>query len=174
MDAPTFCRDLEGDGNTEFNAISAQTERLDSESTAEKAPPLPASLPQTDEEQPLATGPFQPILQLLAELEQDNPELAFQATRVLGPYRRLWESYISKRIGSERLEQTNQELRKENKRLENEKGLLLAHHDEHLSQFYLLNQALEVSRERLISILNDWEQCSQSQVGGLMNCEREQ
>ncbi|KAJ6001168.1 hypothetical protein N7481_001577 [Penicillium waksmanii] len=147
MDAPTFCCDPEGDENTESNAIPSQTERCDPEMTTEKAPP--------------------------ADLEQDDPKLAFQAARILGLYRRLWESCMSKRVGSERLEQTNQELRKENKRLENEKGLLLAHHDEQLSQFDHLNQALDSSRERLVSILNDWEQCSQSEVRGLMNCERE-
>jgi hypothetical protein len=95
------------------------------------------------------------MLQLLAELERDDPKLAFQAARILGLYRRLWDSCMSKHIGSERLVQTNQELKRENARLENEKGLLLAHHDEQLFQFDHMNQALEASRGRLISILND-------------------
>jgi hypothetical protein len=81
---------------------------------------------------------------------------------------------MSKHTGIERLVQTNQELKGENTRLENEKGLLLAHHGEQISQFDHLNQALEASRGRLISILNDWEQCSEGQVAGLMNCERGQ
>jgi hypothetical protein len=132
----------------------------------------PDSQSQADEEQHSAAEQFQPILQLLAELEQDDPKLGFQAARILGLYRRLWESCMSKRVGSERLDQTNQELKKENQWLENERGLLLVHHDEQLSQFDHLNQALDSSRERLISILNDWEQCSEGQVVGLMNCER--
>jgi hypothetical protein len=115
----------------------------------------PASQPPADEEQTSAAEPFQPILQLLAELERDDPKLAFQAARILGLYRRLWDSCMSKHIGSERLVQTNQELKRENARLENEKGLLLAHHDEQLFQFDHMNQALEASRGRLISILND-------------------
>jgi hypothetical protein len=74
-----------------------------------------------------------------------------------------------KHTGSEKIPQTNQELKGENARLENEKGLLLAHHDEQPSQFDSMNQALEASRGRLINILNDWEQCSEGQVAGLMN-----
>ncbi|KAJ5976613.1 hypothetical protein N7481_010320 [Penicillium waksmanii] len=172
MDAFTVCHDIQGDEKTNSDPTSGPDERLNPELTAEGTPTQPVSQPPADEEQTPAAEPFQPILQLLTELERDDPKLAFQAARILGLYRRLWDSCMSKHIGCERLVQTNQELTRENARLENEKGLLLAHHDEQLSQFDHLNQALEASRGRLISILNDWEQCSEGQLTGLMNCER--
>ncbi|CAI7600295.1 unnamed protein product [Penicillium pancosmium] len=174
MDPFTVCHDIQGDGKTDSDPNASADERLNPEMTAEGTPTQPVSQRPADEEQTSAAEPFQPILQLLAELERDDPKLAFQAARILGLYRRLWDSCMSKHTGSEKLRQTNQELKRENTRLENEKGLLLAHHDEQLSQFDHLNQALEASRERLISILNDWEQCSEGQVAGLMNCERGQ
>ena len=47
----------------------------------------------------LATEPFQPLLKVLAELERDDPKFAFPAARLIGLYRRLWESCVSKHIG---------------------------------------------------------------------------
>ena len=49
----------------------------------------------------LATEPFQPILQVLADLERDDPKFAFPAARLVGLSRRLWESRVSKHITNE-------------------------------------------------------------------------
>ncbi|KAJ5976500.1 hypothetical protein N7481_010207 [Penicillium waksmanii] len=94
MDPFAVCHDLQGDGKTDSDPTSGPDERLNPELTAEETP-----------------------TQLLAELERDDPKLAFQAARILGLYRRLWDSCMSKHTGSEKLRQTNQELRRENTRL---------------------------------------------------------
>ncbi|CAG8092542.1 unnamed protein product [Penicillium salamii] len=44
----------------------------------------------------LATEPFQPILKVLADLESDDPKFGFPAARLVGLYRRLWETCVSK------------------------------------------------------------------------------
>ncbi|CAG8021927.1 unnamed protein product [Penicillium nalgiovense] len=46
----------------------------------------------------LAIDPFQPILKVLADLERDDPKFAFPASRLVGLYRCLWESCVSKHI----------------------------------------------------------------------------
>jgi hypothetical protein len=58
----------------------------------------------------LATVPFQPVLKVVADLERDDPKFAFPAARLVGLYRRLWESCVSKYIDGEKLNQSNQEL----------------------------------------------------------------
>ncbi|KAI3281826.1 hypothetical protein DTO002I6_9663 [Penicillium roqueforti] len=55
----------------------------------------------------LATEPFQPILKVLADLERDDLKFAFPAARLVGLYRRRWESCVSKHIDSQKLEQGN-------------------------------------------------------------------
>lgn len=113
------------------------------------------------------------MIKLLAELEQDDPKVAFQAARILGLYRRLWESCVSKHGGNERLENINHDLKEENVRLLDEKSRLQAHHHEQRAEFDRLDQALDLFRFRLVNILDEWEQCSRSQVAGLMDCDRE-
>ncbi|KAJ5701410.1 hypothetical protein N7488_008958 [Penicillium malachiteum] len=46
----------------------------------------------------LANEPLRPTLEALAELDRKDPKLAFQAARILGLYRRLWESCVSKHV----------------------------------------------------------------------------
>ncbi|CAG8253249.1 unnamed protein product, partial [Penicillium nalgiovense] len=41
---------------------------------------------------PLTIEHFQPILETLANLDRDDPKLAFQAARPVGLFRRLWAS----------------------------------------------------------------------------------
>ncbi|KAJ5240468.1 uncharacterized protein N7469_002059 [Penicillium citrinum] len=172
MDATAAPRDLEMDENTGSNEIPTQCENFDSDLRREKSPPSSLQ-PQADEELSEATEPFQPIFKLLAELEQDDPKLAFQAARILGLYRRLWESCMSKHGGNENLEQANHGLKEENVHLENEKSRLQGYHDEQRAQFDRLNQAVESSQVRLVNILDDWGQYSRSQVAELMDCDRE-
>jgi hypothetical protein len=42
----------------------------------------------------LATERFQLISEKLADLERDDPKLAFQAARPAGLYRRIWASFV--------------------------------------------------------------------------------
>lgn len=48
--------------------------------------------------------PFQPVLEILKQLEEEDPKLAFQAARLVGLYRRLWESCVSKHVDSQQIE----------------------------------------------------------------------
>ena len=50
-------------------------------------------------------------LKVLADLERDNPKFAFSAARLVGLYRRLWESCVTKQIDGEKLEQKNLSLK---------------------------------------------------------------
>jgi hypothetical protein len=43
-------------------------------------------------------------LKVLADLERDDPKFAFPAARLVGLYRRLWESCVPKHIDGEKLE----------------------------------------------------------------------
>lgn len=58
----------------------------------------------------LATEPFQPILKMLADLEREAPKFEIPEVRLVGLYRRLWESCVSKHInGEERERQSDPE-----------------------------------------------------------------
>ena len=120
----------------------------------------------------LSTEPFQPILEVIANLERDDPKLAFQAARLVGLYRRLWESCVPKHLDGEKLEQNNQILREANMHLGNERDGLQLRHDEQLSRLRCFEQALESSRERLIGVLNDWDQCSRGDLAVLSDVAR--
>ncbi|KAK9846058.1 hypothetical protein MYU51_004992, partial [Penicillium brevicompactum] len=62
---------------------------------------------EADTRHALVTKPFRPILKVLADLERDDPKFAFPAARLVGFYRRLWESCVSKQIDDQKLEQDN-------------------------------------------------------------------
>lgn len=104
---------------------------------------------------------------------EHDPKIAFPAARILGSYRQLWESCMSKHRGNEKLEQTNHGLKEENVRLEDEKSRLQDYYDKQRAQFDRLNQAVESSQVRLVNILDDWGHYSRSQVAELMDCDRE-
>jgi hypothetical protein len=53
----------------------------------------------------LAIKRFQPILEKLADLEREDPKLAFQAARLAGLYRRIWTSCVSNHLDEEKLGQ---------------------------------------------------------------------
>jgi hypothetical protein len=99
---------------------------------------------------------FQPILKVLADLERDDPKFAFPAARLVGLYRRLWESCVSKHIDGQKLEQSNRILKVAGTHLRKERHGLQLRHDKQLSRLRFFEQALESSRDRLTSVLNDW------------------
>ncbi|KAF3005205.1 hypothetical protein E8E15_000109 [Penicillium rubens] len=68
----------------------------------------------------LSVEPFQPVLEILKQLEEEDTELAFQAARLVGYYRCLWESCVSKYTDSKQLEEANEKLRAGNIQLCNE------------------------------------------------------
>jgi fibrillarin-like rRNA methylase len=50
-------------------------------------------------------------LKVLADLERDNPKFALPAARLVGLYRRLWESCVSKYIDVQKIDQSNEMLK---------------------------------------------------------------
>jgi hypothetical protein len=114
----------------------------------------------------LATEPFQPILKVLADLERDETNFAFPAARLVGIYRRLWESCVSKHLDGQKLEQENLVLKEAGTHLRKERDGLQVRHDKQLSRLRFYEQALELSRERLISVLYDWNHPSRLNLAG--------
>ncbi|CAG7978249.1 unnamed protein product [Penicillium salamii] len=104
----------------------------------------------------LATEPFQPILKVLGALESDDPKFAFPAARLVGLYRRLWESCVSKHIDGKKLEQDNLVLKEAGTHLRKKRDGFQVRHDKQVYQLCFFEQALESSRERLVSVLDDW------------------
>ncbi|CRL27328.1 unnamed protein product [Penicillium camemberti] len=130
--------------------------------------PLPSlSQQEADTRHALATEPFQPILKLLADLERDDPKFAFPAARLVGLYRRLWESCVSKHIDGQKLEQDNLILKEAGAYLRKERDSLQVRHDKQLSRLRFFEQALDLSRERLVSVLDDWNHPSRLNLAGL-------
>jgi hypothetical protein len=138
--------------------------------------PLQSSPSQQEAEtrHTLATEPFQPILKVLADLERDDPKFGFPAARLLGLYRRLWESCVSKHIDGQKLEQDNLVLKEAGAHLGKERDILQVRHDKQLSRLRVFEQALESSRERLISVLDDWNYPSRLNFTGFLENEREE
>ncbi|CAG8275481.1 unnamed protein product [Penicillium olsonii] len=136
--------------------------------------PLPSPLQQEAETRHiLATEPLQPILKVLADLERDDPKFAFSAGRLVGLYRRLWESCVSKHIDGEKLEQDNLVLKETGTHLRKERDGLQVRHDKQLSRLRFFEQALELSREKLISVLDDWNHPSGLNLTVSLNNARE-
>ena len=118
--------------------------------------------------------PFQPVLEVLADLERHGPKFAFPATRLVGLYRRLWESCVSKHFDGEKLEQSNRNLKEDGMCLTNERDSLQRRHDKQLAQLRFFEQALESSRERLVNLLDDWNYPSRPNLVELPGVAREE
>ncbi|CAG8267720.1 unnamed protein product [Penicillium salamii] len=104
----------------------------------------------------MATAPFKPILKVLSDLERDDTKFAFPAARLVGLYRRLWESCVSKHIDGQKLEQSNRILKEASTHLTKERDGLQLRHDKQLSRLRFFEQALESSRGPLTRVLDDW------------------
>ncbi|CAG8160898.1 unnamed protein product, partial [Penicillium salamii] len=116
--------------------------------------------------------PFQPILKVLADLESDDPKFGFPAARLVGLYRRLWESCVSKHIDGQKLEQENMVLKEADTNLRQKRDGLQTRHDKQLSRLRFFEQALELSREKLISVLDEWNHFSSLNLAGSLNDAR--
>ncbi|OGE46467.1 hypothetical protein PENARI_c098G06338, partial [Penicillium arizonense] len=62
--------------------------------------PKPRQL-ETNQKETLTIEHFQPILATLANLDRDDPKLAFQAARSVGLYRRLCASCMPRHLSGE-------------------------------------------------------------------------
>jgi hypothetical protein len=65
--------------------------------------------PEEQQRPALMKEPSEPAMKALARLEYEDPKLALYAARIVGLYRRLWESCASKHLEGERLEKENSE-----------------------------------------------------------------
>jgi hypothetical protein len=99
-------------------------------------------------------------MEALVWLEREDPKLAFQAARIVGLYRRLWESCIAKHIEGNKLAKANDSLRETHRKLLDEKNRMQSSHDDQLAWLHFFNQALESSRLRLTEILKEWNRYS--------------
>ena len=113
-------------------------------------------------------------MKVLADLERDDPKFAFLATRLVGLYRCLWKSCVSKHIDGQELQQSNQILREAGTHLRKERDGLQLCHDKQLARLRFLEQALESSRERMISLLDDWNYPYSANLAGLTDIAREE
>jgi hypothetical protein len=80
---------------------------------------------------------------------------------------------VSKHIDIQKLEQSNQILKEDGTHLRKERDGLQLRHDMQLSRLRYFEQALESSRERLTSVLDDWNHPSRLNLAGLLDSARE-
>jgi hypothetical protein len=80
-------------------------------------------------------------LKVLADLERDNPKFALPAARLVGLYRRLWESCVSKYIDVQKIDQSNEILKEAGTYLEKETDGLQLHHEKQLARLRFFEQA---------------------------------
>ena len=81
---------------------------------------------------------------------------------------------MSKHIDGQELQQSNQVLREAGTHLRKERDGLQLCHDKQLARLRFFEQALESSRERLISLLDDWNYSSSPNLTGLSDVAREE
>ncbi|OGE47245.1 hypothetical protein PENARI_c053G05477 [Penicillium arizonense] len=86
--------------------------------------------------------------------DHSPPSFAFPTARLVGLYRRLRESCVSKHIDGQKLEQSNQILNEAGTHLLKERDGLQLRHDKQLSRLRFFEQALESSRGRLTRLLD--------------------
>ncbi|KAI1828870.1 hypothetical protein DTO027I6_10317 [Penicillium roqueforti] len=119
-----------------------------------------------------AVEQFQPILEILADLDRDDPKLAFQAARPVGLFRRLWALCEPKHSESEIPDENDRAPKEATAKLSNGRDGFQLRPDEQLSRLVSLEQALEQTQERLISVLKDWNQSPRGDLAMLMDIER--
>ncbi|KAJ9481252.1 hypothetical protein VN97_g12239 [Penicillium thymicola] len=155
MDPRNCSTGQEKEGDQQPSELTILGENDNSLETSDHVP-LTSSQQNADTRHTLATEPFQPILKVLADLERDDPKFAFPAGRLVGLYRRLWESCVSKYIDGQNLEEDNLVLVEAGAHLRKERDDLQVRNDKQLFRLRFYEQALELSRERLVSVLEDW------------------
>lgn len=77
-----------------------------------------------------------------------------------------------KHFDGEKLEQNNQILKEAGVHLKHERDSLQILHDKQQSQLHFFEQALESSRERLTSVLADWDYPVRHHLSGISEIAR--
>jgi hypothetical protein len=112
------------------------------------------------------------VLETLADLERDDPKLAFQASRLVGIYRRLWESCVAKHRECDKAIDANIRLKQAGVQLSNEKDSLQARHDQQVARLRLFDQALRSSQEQMTGMLIQWSQVPRGDLADLVDVNR--
>jgi hypothetical protein len=81
---------------------------------------------------------------------------------------------VSKHIDVQRIDQSNEILKEAGTYLRKERDGLQLHHEKQLARLRFFGQALESSRERLISLLDDWNYPYSPNLAGLSDVAREE
>ncbi|CAG8014593.1 unnamed protein product [Penicillium salamii] len=167
MDAPNSSPHQEKEGDQQPSELPIRDEKDKSQENSDHVPLPSTSQQEAETRHTLATEPFQPILKVLADLESDDSKFDFPAARLVGLYRRLWESCVSKHIDGQKLEQENMVLKETDTNLRQKRDGLQARHDKQLARLRFFEQALDLSRERLVGVLDDWNHPSRLNLAGL-------
>ncbi|KAJ6058286.1 uncharacterized protein N7446_007914 [Penicillium canescens] len=114
------------------------------------------------EKRALAAEAFQPVIESLERMEQEDPKLAIQAARLVGLYRRLWESCIAKHHDGQQLATDNNQLRITNIQLLRERESLKQRQNNQIARLSLFEHALEQVREGIVGVLKDWDRCAEA------------
>ena len=132
-------------------------------------PPLAlfdANVPQMAPDDGAPTGtptlvkqPFEALQATLTDLEINDPKLAFQAARIVGLFRRLWESCVSKQAREMQLTRENHSVQEAIGQLETEKDDLCLRFKELKVKLDAFNSAWESSKQRAMDIMDTWRQC---------------
>ncbi|KAI3092592.1 hypothetical protein CBS147333_10228 [Penicillium roqueforti] len=162
MDAPEQLPDQDK-GDRQPSEMPIQSDKAYPQAVSDSQPPVQE---EASPKKTLGIEQFQPILETLADLDRDDPKLAFQAARTVGLYPRLWTSYVPKHLEGEIPDENDKTSKEATTKLSN--GLQLRP-DEQLSRLYSFEQALEQTQERLIGVLKDWNQCPRSDLALLMD-----
>ncbi|KAJ5117888.1 uncharacterized protein N7443_001793 [Penicillium atrosanguineum] len=106
---------------------------------------------------PHSTDPFEALIEELKRLDQDDQQLASQASLLIGLYRRLWEAYTAKHTTNQYLVKTNQQLRTVNVQLGQERELLERRHANQEALLSYFGQAFDKVRDGIAGVLRDWD-----------------
>ncbi|CAG8023137.1 unnamed protein product [Penicillium salamii] len=173
MDVKDSSPDQEIEGGQQPSELPNLSEKEKSKEISDHIPLSSLSQQEADTRHALATEPFQHILKVLADREHNDPKFAFPAARLVGLYRRLWESCVFKHIDGQKLELENLLLEEAGTHLRKERDGLQLRHDKQLSRLRFFEQALELSREKLIGVLDDWNHFSSLNLVGPFDEERQ-
>ena len=80
---------------------------------------------------------------------------------------------MSKHIDGQKLGQENMVLKEADTNLRQKRDGLQARHDKQLVRLRFFEQALDLSRERLVGVLDDWNPSSRLNLAGLSDNARE-
>lgn len=105
----------------------------------------------------LGCDPFKPLMEELSRLSRVDPQVAHQASEIVGLYGRSWDAYVAKVADYQRLQMANEELRTTNSYLCQQQMFMENRHASQETLLAYFGQAFDRIRESLVDLLKDWE-----------------